>query len=248
MYVADSGNHTIRKITPDGDVSTIAGSGNPGNTDGNGWLQVLKTPWGIAVDGSGNVYVADADNHSIRKIAHNGDVTTIAGSGTSGSADGNGSAASFNFPNGVAVDGSGNVYVADRNNHTIRKITPNGDVTTIAGTGSTGSMDGNGTSASFNNPYGVAVDGSGNVYVADTGNHTIRKITPNGDVTTIAGTGSTGSMDDNGTSASFSSPIGITIDGSSNVYVADFYNHKIRKISLPSTTLTGDSTGRSRRS
>jgi len=136
----------------------------------------FRYPWGVAVDGNGNVYVADYYNHLIRKITSVGVVTTLAGSGSQGSADGTGTAASFYNPSGVAVDGSGNVYVADRSNHLIRKITSAGVVTTLAGSGSQGSANGTGTAASFRLPSGVAVDGSGNVYVADKSNHLIKKI------------------------------------------------------------------------
>ena len=141
------------------------------------------------MDGSGNVYVADTGNNTIRKITPAGVVSTLAGmAGSSGSADGTGSAARFYYPFGVAVDGSGNVYVADTYNNTIRKITPAGVVSTLAGTaGSSGSADGTGSAAQFYYPCGVAVDGSGNVYVADTDNYTIRKITPAGVVSTLAG-------------------------------------------------------------
>ncbi len=242
VYVTEQGNHKIRKITPNGDVTTVAGTGSKGNTDGNGSAASFDTPAGIAVDASGNMFVADQNNHTIRKIAPNGDVTTIAGSGSTGNTNGNGTAASFRFPRGIAIDASGNVFVADQGNHTIRKIAPNGDVTTVAGTGSSGNMDGNSTSASFNNPIGVAVDDSGNIYVVDIANHKIRKIAPNGDVTTVAGTGSAGNTDGNGTSASFNTPVGIVVDSFGNLYIADLSNHKIRKISAV-TTLTGDSTG-----
>src|SRR5207237_1018476 len=136
------------------------------------------SPDGVAADGSGNVYVADTDNSTIRKITSAGVVSTLAGTaGSAGSADGTGSAARFNYPQGVAVDGSGNVYVADTDNNTIRKITSAGVVSTLAGTaGSTGGVDGTGSAAQFYSPYGVAVDGSGNVYVADTYSYAIRKI------------------------------------------------------------------------
>jgi hypothetical protein len=147
-----------------------------GSSDGPGTAASFYNPWGVAVDGSGNVYVADRNNHLIRKITSAGVVTTLAGSGSSGSADGTGTAATFHYPHDVAVDGSGNVYVADQNNHLIRKITSAGVVTTLAGTGSIGSANGTGTAASFYYPYGVGVDGSGNVYVADYNNHLIRKI------------------------------------------------------------------------
>jgi len=239
VYVADYGNHLIRKITSAGVVTTLAGSGSSGSANGTGTAASFDYPVGVAVDGSGNVYVADTDNHLIRKITSAGVVTTLAGSGSSGSANGTGTAASFNIPRCVAVDGSGNVYVADYANHLIRKITSAGVVTTLAGSGSQGSTNGTGTAASFVFPVGVAVDGSGNVYVADTNNHLIRKITSAGVVTTLAGSGSQGSANGTGTAASFSQPCGVAVDGSGNVYVTDRDNHLIRKIT---TTLASGST------
>ncbi len=160
-----------------------------------------------------------------------GTVTTFAG-GSRGSTDGTGADASFNYPTGVAVDGDGNVYVADYNNSTIRKITPTGVVTTLAGTaGSYGSTDGIGADARFVSPHGVAVDGDGNVYVADGGDHTIRKITPAGVVTTLAGAAvSYGLADGTGPLARFNRPAAVAVDGDGNVYVADYANHAIRKV------------------
>jgi sugar lactone lactonase YvrE len=181
IYVADSGNDTVRKISPAGVVSTLAGTAkSSGSSDGTGAAAQFANPSGIAVDSSGNVYVADTANHTIRKITSSGVVTTFAGSaGHSGTADGAGTQARFNSPAAVAVDSSSNVYVADTENHAIRKISPAGTVATIAGSiGTSGSADGTGTSASFYEPYGIAVDASGNVYVADTSNDTIRKGVP----------------------------------------------------------------------
>ena len=233
-YVADTSNQTIRKITPEGMVSTIAGAiRTSGSADGNGGAARFKTPRGVAVDTAGNVFVADTDNHTIRRITPVGVVSTFAGSaGVSGSADGLSGTAGFNGPRGVAVDAAGNVYVADTFNSTIRKITPGGLVTTLAGSaGSSGSADGTGASARFWQPHGVAVDATGNVYVADTVNHTIRKITPGGVVTTLAGRAAIPqSMDGTGSSAGFYSPRGLAVDLAGNVYVADMNNQAIRKV------------------
>ncbi len=190
VYVADTANSTIRKITPAGVVTTLAGAaGVFGSADGTGAAARFNSPFGVATDSAGNVYVADAFNSTIRKITPAGVVTTLAGAaGVFGSADGTGAAASFNFPQGVATDSTGNVYVADTVNSTIRKITPAGVVTTLAGTaGVSGSADGTGAAARFNRSQGVATDGAGNVYVADTNNSIIRKITSAAVVSTIAG-------------------------------------------------------------
>jgi endonuclease YncB( thermonuclease family) len=245
VYVADTYNNTIRKITSGGAVTTLAGTaGIAGSGDGTGAAARFNNPNGVAVDGFGNVYVADTNNSTIRKITPAGVVTTLAGTaGTGGSADGTGAAARFNNPNGVALDGFGNVYVADTNNSTIRKITSGGAVTTLAGTaGIAGSGDGTGAAAQFRSPYGVAVDGSGNVYVADTNNSTIRKITPAGVVTTLAGTaGTVGSADGTGAAARFYLPYGVAVDASGNVYVLDSNNNTIREITSGGavTTLAG---------
>ena len=174
--VADTHNHTIRKITPEGAVTTLAGlAGTSGTADGTNSAARFYNPEDVAVDTGGNVYVADTGNHTIRKITPDGIVTTLAGlAGTSGTADGTNSAARFNQPYGVAVDTNGTVYVADTFNHTIRKITPGGVASTLAGlAGVSGSTNGTGGAARFNDPAGVAVDADDNLqYVADTSNHT----------------------------------------------------------------------------
>jgi sugar lactone lactonase YvrE len=247
VYVADSGNSTIRKINPGGVVTTWAGSaGNPGSDNGTGSAARFNTPTGVGVDASGNVYVADTCNQTIRKVTPGGVVTTWASSAGNwnwGSNDGTGSVAKFWTPIGVAVDASRNVYVADTYNDTIRKITPDRVVTTLAGlVGHSGSADGTGSATRFHHPQGVAVDASGTVYVADTRNDTIRKITPGGAVTTLAGlAGHSGSADGTGSATRFLYPSGVAVDASGTVYVADCGNHAIRKITPDGvvTTLAG---------
>jgi hypothetical protein len=231
LYVADSMNNLIRKIViSTGVVTTVAGTGSNGSADNTtGTSASFNYPSGITTDGT-NLYVADSSNHLIRKIViSTGAVTTVAGTGSTGSANGTGTSASFNYPYGITTDGT-NLYVADLSNHLIRKIViSTGAVTTLAGTGSSGSANGTGTSASFSTPSGITTDGT-NLYVGDSGNNLIRQIViSTGVVTTVAGTGSRGSANGTGTSASFYYPGGITTDGT-NLYVADTFNDLIRKI------------------
>jgi sugar lactone lactonase YvrE len=234
VYLADQSNHTIRKITASGVATTLAGAAlNPGTADGTGSAARFKYPYGVAIDGSGVLYVSDQYNHTIRKITPAGLVTTLAGlPGYHGSANGMGTAARFHNPAGVAVDAAGNVYVADQSNHAIRKITPAGLVTTLAGQAfSPGSADGAGSTARFENPAGIAVDAAGMVYVADQDNRTIRKITPAGVVTRLAGqTGLSGSRDTVALYARFRFPAGVAVDAAGTLYVADRFNHTIRMV------------------
>ena len=249
LYVADTNNHTVRKITPAGVVTTLAGTaGVQGSADGSGPAASFNRPEGVAVDAAGNIYVADTNNSTIRKITPAGAVTTLAGSpGSAGSADGSGSSARFNSPFGLAIDGAGNLYVGDMGNQTIRKVTPAGAVSTLAGSpGVSGASDGAGSGASFNSPQGTAVDPAGNIYVADTLNQTIRKITPAGVVTTIAGAaGVSGSADGSGASARFSNPGAVAVDAAGDVFVADSLNCTIRSITAKGvvTTLAGTANG-----
>ncbi|SPE36815.1 NHL repeat containing protein (fragment) [Burkholderiales bacterium] len=242
VYVADSGNNTVRAITPSGVVSTLAGSaGVIGSADGTGAGASFNAPAGVATDSAGNVYVADTGNETIRKITPSGVVTTLAGSpGLAGTSDGTGSAARFWGPIGIAADAAGNLYVADDYANTIRVITPSSMVTTLAGTGGVwGSVDGTGAAARFNRPRGVAVDGAGNVYVADTGNNTIRKIAPGAIVSTLAGTaGVWGSADGAGAAASFARPLSVANNAAGDVYVADYQNSTIRKITASAVVTT----------
>ena len=244
VYVADPGNNRIRKITPEGTVTTLAGSGTAGFADGAATVAQFKGPEGVAVDGSGNVYVADTTNNRIRKVTSEGMVTTLAGSGLSGSFNGTGNAAFFAYPKGVALDAAGNVYVADTYTDEIRKVTASGVVTTLAGS-TQGYADGIGTAAKFNFPGSVTVDGAGNVYVADCKNNRIRKVTPEGTVTTLAGSGTAGFADGAATVAQFKGPFGVSVDGYGNVYVADSDNHRIRKVTPDGmvTTLAGGGGG-----
>ena len=247
LYVADMGNSTIRKITSSGQVTTFSGAAmTPGSDDGSGpgVTGQLGSVGLIAVDGAGTLYVADAQNSTIRKVSATGYISTLAGTaGASGSTDGTGAAARFSSPTGVAVDAAGVVYVADTYNYTIRRITPAGVVTTLAGTaGASGSADGTGAAARFYVPWGIAVDGAGVVYVSDQNNYTIRRITPAGVVTTLAGTaGASGSADGTGAAARFFSPTGLAVDGAGVVYVADTDNSTIRRITPAGvvTTLAG---------
>lgn len=245
IFVSDSANGTIRKVTSSGAVTTVAGTaGGFGTADGIGAAARFYRPVGIARDGGNNLYVADPVAQTIRKITSDGAVSTFAGyPAVVGANDGTGSLAGFRGPSGIVADRSGNLYIADRENHTIRMVTPAGVATTFAGrAGEPGSADGVGAGARFNGPTGLAIDANGNVYVADTGNHTIRMIAPGGGVTTIAGSvGRSGFKNAAGTAALFNSPAALAVF-SGNLYVADTGNYTIRRIILSSrkvTTLAG---------
>jgi sugar lactone lactonase YvrE len=236
LYVADSNNDRIRKITPSGEVSTFAGS-EYGFTDGVGSNAKFRLPIDIAIDKADNLYVADSENNSIRKITPAGEVSTLAGS-EQGFADDVGTAAQFKGPAGIAVDAVGNIYVADSGNNRIRKITSMGEVSTLAGS-EEGFADGVGAAAKFNHPRGIVIDAWNNLYVTDSNNHRIRKITSKGDVSTFAGGGVAGRRisgipdafaDGPGSVARFFDPHGIAIDIEGNLYVADYGNYRIRKI------------------
>jgi sugar lactone lactonase YvrE len=222
-------------------VSTLAGDGIAGFREGEGTVAEFKLPFGIAVDASGDVYVGDGGNNRIRKVTTAGLVSTLAGNGNSGFADGAADVAEFYNPEGVAVDASGNVLVADFANYRIRKISA-GVVTTLAGNGLAGFKDGDATIAQFFDPEGIAVDRSGNVFVAEYGNNRIRKIAA-GIVTTHAGNGIEGFKDGAAINAEFDSPFGVAADASGNIYVGDFRNNRIRKITESTVvTFAGDGT------
>ena len=265
LFIADSGNHRIRKVDAAGTITTIAGSGETrfsGGFSGDGGPAdeaQLSDPFGVAVDGAGNLYIADSGNHRIRKVDAAGTITTIAGSGETGffgggfSGDGGpADEAQLSDPFGVAVDGAGNLYIADSGNHRIRKVDAAGTIITIAGSGETGFFGGGfsgdggpAVEAELRDPSGVAVDSAGNVYIADVGDHRIRKVDSTGTITTIAGTGEFGFSGDGGPAveAELYDPAGVAVDSAGNLYIADTGNGRIRKVDSTGTITTIAGTG-----
>ena len=229
VFVADKQNNLIRKIAPNGAVTTVVGRVEK-NEDYGGKFPLLDYPSGIAVDAAGNIFVADSFHNKIRKISADGKITTIAGNIEPGSKDGSGASASFYIPEGLVLDSKGNLYVADTFNNMIRKISPAGIVTTIAGQTKKGAANGKGKAASFLHPDGLAVDKADNIYVADSGNNLIRKISPDGMVTTVAGSRNRGAENGEAKKATFFKPMGVSIDKLGNIYVADFENNVVRKV------------------
>ena len=289
LYFTDGATSRIRKVTTAALVSTLAGNGSSSYAEGTGTAALFNWPQAVAIDGSGNLVIADSNNHKIRKLSPTnvsslfagstqgtagvigtvatsiqfnvprgiaydtttstilvadsqnnriirlnsiGTITAIYGQLTGGFLDGNGTSARFNYPEGLFVDSSGVTYVADTQNHRIRKISPSGDVTTIAGTGTAGWLDGAGTTAQFRSPGAVTRASDGTIYVSDTANHRIRKIATDNTVTTIAGDGTAGYVDGYGLSTRFNSPVGIAVGSDGQLYVSDTANHRIRKITI----------------
>jgi len=242
LFVADMSNDRIRKIAPDGSVTSFAGVGTP-SSDDLGAKAGFYNPHGLHIHADGNIYVADASNNKIRKVTPQGVISTFAGSGQ-GTSDGLRLVAEFSGIYGMCTDPSGNIYVVDSTNFRIRKITPEGITSTLAGHES-GYADGTGPYAKFSYPNGICSDAAGNIYVTDAGNYKIRKITPQGVVTTLAGS-TVGFADGPGNTAKFNTDLdGICADKNGNLYVADNYNHKIRKITPDGTvsTLAGSTFG-----
>ncbi len=233
VYVADRDNHRIRRIDAAGAVTTLAGTGVAGFTDGPAAQAQFRQPYGVALDPEGkSLLVADYLNHAIRKIdLQTMVVTTPAGNGTAGNIDGTGGEARFNQPYNIKGDGMGNYYVPDQLNHSIRKLTQSGMVLTIAGNGSAGYADGSATQGQFNNPTGLALGAGGEIFVADRNNHRIRKITRDGAVSTLAGTGVEGDLDGSLTESQFKRPIDLVYDlESETLIVSEENGHRIRTV------------------
>eukprot|EP00900_Chrysochromulina_parva_P001813 jgi/Chrpa1/11632/Chrysochromulina_OHIO_Genome00021125-RA len=239
IIVADKANHCIRKVSPDGTVSTLAGSreGKGGFADGPGADARFNLPGSAVIDADGTIIVADMFNHCIRKVSPDGTVSTLAGSreGKDGFADGPGADARFYCPASVAIDADGNIIVADMANYCIRKVTPDGTVSTLAGSRESecGFADGPAADARFHGPTSVVIDANGNIVVADWGNECIRKVTPDGTVSTLAGSRESecGFADGPAADARFHGPASAAIDANGNIVVADVFNHCIRKVS-----------------
>ncbi len=243
LYIADAFNNRIRKVNAAGVITTVAGNGDArfSGDHAAATSASLSAPFGVAVDKAGNFYIADTSNHRVRKVDTSGTITTVAGNGAEGFSGDGGAArrASLNFPTGVTLDRAGNLLITDQSNHRIRKVNTNGVITTVAGNGDAGFSGDHAvaTSASLNLPIGAAVDAVGNFYIADTSNHRIRRVSPDGIVATVAGNGIGGFSGDGSaaTRASLKSPSGVAVDSAGNLYIADSFNNRIRKLNtIPS--------------
>lgn len=239
IYIADAGNNRIRKVNTSGGISTIAGTGTAGfSGDGSAALTAkLSGPSDVAIDRGGNIYIADYGNNRIRKINAAGTISTYAGNGSAGySGDGGAAtAATLHSPYAITLDAGRNLYIADFANNRVRKVNTSHIITTLAGNG-TGGYIGDGmaaTATEISNPIGVAIDRAGNIYISDNGNNRIRKVDTSGTICTFAGTGGTGSAGDGGaaTSATMNYPSGIVADGGGNLYISDYGNAKVRRVS-----------------
>ncbi|MFF6952812.1 RICIN domain-containing protein [Streptomyces iakyrus] len=251
VYFSDYNNHRVRKITTDGRISTVAGTGAAGFGGDNGPAASaqLNCPREIAVDAAGAVYITDAGNHRVRKVTADGKISTFAGTGTAGfSGDGGlATAARLNYPLGVAVDGSGAVYIADHHNHRVRKVTADGKISTFAGTGTAGFAGDGGPalSAQLRRPYALAVDTADGLCIADAENHRVRKVSADGTISTVAGSGTAGFGGDGGPAASakLNLPLGVVADSSGTLYISDYHNHRVRKVTADGTISTAAGTG-----
>ncbi|KOG76088.1 NHL domain-containing protein [Streptomyces varsoviensis] len=238
LYIADAGNHRVRKVAADGTISTFAGTGAAGfsGDGGRATAAQLDRPYGVALDSVGAVYIAEYNSHRVRKVAVDGTISTIAGTGVPGFAGDGGPAVSaqLNHPYAVAVDSEGVVYIADADNHRVRRVVADGTISTVAGTGAAGfgGDDGPAASAELNTPVAVAVDGSGGLYVSDQYNHRVRRVVADGTISTVAGTGAAGFGGDDGPAASaqLNNPFGLAVDRAGGLYIADHVNDRVRRI------------------
>src|SRR5208282_1987439 len=239
LYIADENNNRIRKVDTSGNITTVAGTGTGGyNGDGIAATTAkIFLPYGVAVDSAGNFYIAATLNYRIRKVSAGGTITTVAGNGMLGSIGDNGPATSAELsnPEGVAVDSAGNVYIGDTFNQRVREVNvTTGTITTVAGTGGAGYNGDNmpATSADLTVPYGVVLDSAGNLYIADQGNNRIRRVDASGNITTVAGNGTAAYNGDNiaASIAEISGADGLALDSAGNLYIADYGNYRVRKV------------------
>ncbi|MEU1776976.1 RICIN domain-containing protein [Streptomyces sp. NPDC012842] len=251
LYFSDYSNHRVRKITTDGKISTVAGTGAAGygGDGGPAAAAQLNCPREVTVDPAGSVYVAEGANHRIRKITADGKISTVAGTGVAGSGGDNGRAASaqLNKPFGVAVDSTGALYIAEFGGHRVRRVAADGKITTFAGTGVAGFGGDGGTagSAQLNAPYAVVVDRDDAVYIADSGNHRVRRVASDGKISTVAGTSAAGFSGDDGpaTAAKLNKPYGIVVDTTGTLYISEYGNHRVRRVASDGKISTVAGTG-----
>jgi myo-inositol-hexaphosphate 3-phosphohydrolase/sugar lactone lactonase YvrE len=251
LYIADGGNHRIRRIAPDGTISTVAGTGTAGSSGDGGpaTAAAINTPHAVAVDAAGNLFIADSMSARIRKVTPDGTITTVAGTGVEGfSGDGgSGTAAKLRNPKGLEIGPDGALYISDGLNHRVRRLALDGTITTVAGNGAAASAgdEGPATAASIRVPRGLDFDAAGNLYVAEGDGHRVRRIALDGIITTVAGTGAAGYNGDliPATTAQLADPHGVVVDGSGRLFVADSDNHRIRMIDTDGTISTVSGTG-----
>jgi sugar lactone lactonase YvrE len=239
LFIADTYNRQVRQVTPDGALRTVAGKERPdtgpirfSGDGGPGPQAELSFPTGLAVDRAGNLFIADTENHRVRKVDPNGTITTITGTGTAGfSGEGStATSAELNAPRGLALDRAGNLFIADSANHRVRKLTPDGTIVTVSGTGVPGFAGDGGaaTNGQLNRPLGLAADSSGNLFIVDSLNYRIRRVSPDGTITTVFGSGSTGDGETEVTSRHY--PSSVAVDPEGNLLIADPFHHRIWKV------------------
>jgi sugar lactone lactonase YvrE len=250
VFIADTQNNRIREVSAAGIITTVAGDGAPGFSGDGGpaTSASLNHPMGVALDVSGNIYIADEYNNRIRKVSTAGTITTVVGSGGPGNSGDGGLATSAQlyYPTGIAVDGSGDLFIADSNNNRVREVNTAGIISTVAGNGNVGYSCANGsaTGVALHTPQGVAVDAAGNLFIADYGNQCIREVS-GASITTVAGNGLASFSGDGGpaTSASLNYPTGVAVDSAGDLYIADFVNNRIRMVNTAGTISTFAGTG-----